>query len=153
MVGETRDAALLEKLAGGDGTAWETLVQRHSTIVYSLAYRILQDRQDAEDAAQETFLRVRKSAQTFRFGDDAKNWIAKIASREALKIMERRSQARIAAAEREREPESSSTSARMRLADAQARASAAADETRRTLQQAVDELPERLRAALVLHFG
>src|SRR6185436_5538029 len=98
---ETRDAELLEKLSGGDLRAWETLVQRHSSLVYSLSMRMLQDAQDAEDAAQETFLRVRKSAQTFRFGDDARNWIAKIASREALKIMERRSHDKEAAAQRE----------------------------------------------------
>jgi RNA polymerase sigma factor (sigma-70 family) len=146
---QTRDIELLEKLSGGDMRSWEALVQRHSTMVYSLAMRILQDSQDAEDAAQETFLRVRKSAQTFRFGEDARSWIAKIASREALKIMERRSQARQAAALREREAKSEAkSSARLRAVDAQE-----VEETRKSVQQAVDELPERLRAALVLHFG
>src|SRR3954469_25853397 len=93
LTSELTDGALLTKLAAGDKAAWDALVRRHADIVFSVVSRIVRNPADAEDAGQEAFLRLKEYARTFdsaRYGDSARNWIATIAAREALKINARR---------------------------------------------------------------
>lgn len=52
------DDALLDRLAGGDEVAFRTLVERHIDRAYSIALRILGNRDDAEDVVQDTMLKV-----------------------------------------------------------------------------------------------
>jgi RNA polymerase sigma-70 factor (ECF subfamily) len=49
------DAALLERLRSGDGTAFEELFLRHYAAVYRVLYGVVGNAQEAEDLAQETF--------------------------------------------------------------------------------------------------
>jgi RNA polymerase sigma-70 factor (ECF subfamily) len=60
------DEALLVRVAERDRLAFETLYQRYIRSVYGLALRRLRDRQRAEDAAQETFTAVWRSAKSYR---------------------------------------------------------------------------------------
>ena len=53
--------ALLRQAQQGDEMAFAELVRRHQTAVFNVAYRLLGRRQDAEDAAQEAFLRADRS--------------------------------------------------------------------------------------------
>ena len=60
------DAALLERIASGDRGAFEDLYRRYARSVFGLALRRLADRQRAEEAVQETFAAVWRSARTYR---------------------------------------------------------------------------------------
>ena len=60
------------------------LVQQHATFVYRIAYSVLRDSQDAEDVAQETFLRVVKNVGDLPLIRDERAWLARIAWRLAL---------------------------------------------------------------------
>ena len=60
------DGELVVRVARGDRIAFETLYRRYVRSVYSLALRRLGDPQSAEDAAQEAFAAVWRSARTFR---------------------------------------------------------------------------------------
>src|SRR3954454_7884586 len=60
------DGDLLRRIGDGDGTAFEQLYQRYSRPVFGLALRRLGDRGRAEDAVQETFAAVWRSARTYR---------------------------------------------------------------------------------------
>jgi len=60
------DADLVVRVARGDRDAFETLYRRYVRSVYSLALRRLGDPQSAEDAAQEAFAAVWRSARTYR---------------------------------------------------------------------------------------
>ncbi|MBD0348042.1 MAG: sigma-70 family RNA polymerase sigma factor [Thermoleophilia bacterium] len=62
---EPDDAELLERAGDGDGEAFELLYQRYSRSVFGLALRRLGDRERAEEAVQETFAAVWRSAHTF----------------------------------------------------------------------------------------
>src|SRR6266699_668685 len=53
---ETSDETLIAALAGGATWAMDLLYQRYSRVLYSLAYRVVNDRQTAEDLLQEVFL-------------------------------------------------------------------------------------------------
>jgi RNA polymerase sigma-70 factor (ECF subfamily) len=61
-----RDGELLVRIAKGDQGAFEALYRRHVRPVYALALRRLRDRESAEDAVQDTFAAVWRSARTYR---------------------------------------------------------------------------------------
>jgi RNA polymerase sigma-70 factor (ECF subfamily) len=60
------DAELLERIAGGDRSAFESLYHRFARPVFGLALRKLGDRDRAEEAVQETFTAVWRSARSYR---------------------------------------------------------------------------------------
>lgn len=60
------DGSLIERTAGGDRAAFEELYRRYARTVFGLALRRLGDRGRAEDAVQETFTAIWRSARTYR---------------------------------------------------------------------------------------
>jgi RNA polymerase sigma factor (sigma-70 family) len=64
--------------------ALEDLVHQHSRLVYRIAYAVLRSHHDAEDAAQETFLRVLRYSHKLASVQDPKTWLARIAWRVAV---------------------------------------------------------------------
>ena len=62
----TSDADLLERTADGDTAAFEILYRRYARPMLGLALRMLRDRSRAEDAVQETFAAVWRSARSYR---------------------------------------------------------------------------------------
>jgi RNA polymerase sigma-70 factor, ECF subfamily len=66
LLPETSDAELLTRVAARDREAFELLYQRYVRSVFGLALRRLRDRQRAEDAVQETFAAVWRSASSYK---------------------------------------------------------------------------------------
>src|SRR6266550_2970419 len=60
------DGALIQRTSQGDGDAFETLYGRYSRAVFGLALRRLGDREQAEDAVQDTFTPIWRSAGSYR---------------------------------------------------------------------------------------
>jgi len=60
------DGELIQRTAGGDRTAFEDLYRHYSRAVFGLALRRLGDRGRAEDAVQETFVSIWRSASTYK---------------------------------------------------------------------------------------
>ena len=69
---------LLLKAQQGDGAAFGDLVRQHQTAVYNVAYRLLGRRRDAEDAAQEAFLRAFTALDRFDVERPFAPWIKRI---------------------------------------------------------------------------
>jgi RNA polymerase sigma-70 factor (ECF subfamily) len=63
----------------GDATAFDQIIINHQRRVISLAWRMLGNREDARDAAQETFLRVYKHLDGFDISQDFSGWLYRIA--------------------------------------------------------------------------
>lgn len=82
--GEISDALLMRRFQGGDETAYDLLVRRHLAFVIRHARRYLADDSDAEDIAQEVFLRLYRSRHLFRHEANFPGWLATITSRLAL---------------------------------------------------------------------
>jgi RNA polymerase sigma-70 factor (ECF subfamily) len=59
------DGELLERVAGGDGRAFEVIYRRYARAVFGLALRRLGDRSRAEEAVQETFASIWRSARSY----------------------------------------------------------------------------------------
>src|ERR1700760_1688979 len=66
MVLVTTDSELIQRAADGDRSAFEQLYQRYARPVFGLALRRLRDRQRAEDAVQETFASIWRSAGSYK---------------------------------------------------------------------------------------
>jgi RNA polymerase sigma-70 factor (ECF subfamily) len=79
------DTALARRCAGGEEKAWRELVRRHGDLVFAVCYRVLQDRAEARDAAQEVLVRSVRSMSGFREGARLKPWLGKIAWNVALR--------------------------------------------------------------------
>lgn len=71
---------LIRQARTGDPAAWESLVLAHQTPVFRLAYLLLGDSADAEDVAQETFLRAYKALDSFDSDRPLRPWLLRIAS-------------------------------------------------------------------------
>jgi RNA polymerase sigma-70 factor (ECF subfamily) len=71
-------------MAGTNEDALETVVREHARLVYRIAYSVLRNHHDAEDATQETFVRVLRYRRKLEGVEDPKTWLAKIAWRVAI---------------------------------------------------------------------
>ena len=73
------DEDLMSLLEGGDAQAFATLYDRHSRAAYSLSYRMMGDRQAAEDLTQDAFLKVWRSAGAYRSDrGSVRTWVLSI---------------------------------------------------------------------------
>ncbi|HLZ41253.1 MAG TPA: RNA polymerase sigma factor [Candidatus Sulfotelmatobacter sp.] len=84
-----RDDAERRKVERTDA-AIEALVREHSRLVYRIAYAVLRRHHDAEDATQETFMRVLRYSAKLEEVEDPKTWLARIAWRVAVDRARRR---------------------------------------------------------------
>ena len=87
---ELNDAALVAKARSGDTDAYRVLVERHSRVVFRLAFRMTGNEQDAEDVVQESFMRAYK--QLGKFDDRASfgTWLYRIATNYSLDLVRAR---------------------------------------------------------------
>ncbi len=139
---ELSDLELVRLAREGDGFALECLFERHYPTAYRVAYRWCGSRQDAEDVAQETFIKVVRGLRTYRENSSFTTWLYRIVVNTAMDLHRR-------------------SNARSRLAEdvglqGKPEATAAADPPDRDAERAwsaVGALPEKQRTALLLVFG
>lgn len=134
-----RDERLLAAVADGDRVAFESLVRLHLDAIHAHLFRLTSSRTDAEDLAQETFLRVWQKAGNYQPGRvKVTTWLHTIAHRLAIDGFRKKRE--LPAAEDLEMVDPGADPARLQ----------AAAEQQRQLNQALGELPERQRAAILL---
>lgn len=74
------DSELVKAFQAGDKAAFDTLVLRHKDKLYNLCYWFLGDGQEANDSAQEVFIKVFRSLRKFRFESAFSTWLYRIAA-------------------------------------------------------------------------
>src|ERR687889_453394 len=72
------DSDLITRAASGDPAAFQALVERHRTMVYRVAYQFAGNHHDAEDIAQEVFIKVYRSLDRFRQDAQLTSWLYRI---------------------------------------------------------------------------
>jgi RNA polymerase sigma-70 factor (ECF subfamily) len=77
---DLRDRRLVRRLKQGDERAFEELVRAYQDRIFGLTYRMLGNRQEAEDLAQEVFLTVYKAIGSYRGEGRFYTWVYRIAS-------------------------------------------------------------------------
>lgn len=137
------EAFLIERAGEGDQAAFGALVERYQNAVYNLAYRMLGSPEEAEDAAQEIFVRIYRQLARYDPGRKFSTWVLTIATNYCIDQLRRRRMQFVPleniipwARARETGPEGEAL-------DREAR-----DEVQRLLR----DLPEKYRAVLVLRY-
>jgi RNA polymerase sigma-70 factor (ECF subfamily) len=125
--------------------AVEALVHQHSRMVYRIAYAVLRRHHDAEDATQETFVRVLRYSAKLRDVDDPKTWLARVAWRVAVDRTKQRGWGREVSIE---DPEKPVTE--IAATDARADVTLEATQVGSLLEKLIATLPDKLRAPLIL---
>jgi RNA polymerase sigma-70 factor (ECF subfamily) len=137
---EERD--LVARLRAGDAGAFEDLVRRYQHRVFGVAVRMLASAAEAEEIAQEVFLRVHRSIGEFRGEARLSTWLYAIASRLCLN--------RLATADRRRPREGDETLLRLPSSTPDASAVLERGELEAALHEAIAGLPEDRRIVVVL---
>jgi RNA polymerase sigma-70 factor (ECF subfamily) len=81
---------IIKLVLNGDRDAYRALVDRHYQFAFRIACRITGDPDDAEEVAQEAFLRAYTQLSTFRQDSSFSTWVNRIAMNQALNLVERR---------------------------------------------------------------
>jgi RNA polymerase sigma-70 factor (ECF subfamily) len=137
-VSETQDEIeLMRRTARGDPAAFRALADAHLAKIMNFAHRMLHNRSDAEDVAQETFLRLWKDAARFEPRARVSTWLHRIAHNLCIdRLRARREQPTAELDEERTSVEPGGLLQQKQLA--------------REVERALGELPERQRAAVTL---
>lgn len=137
------DTFVLARVAAGDTTALAVLHSRYAGLARGLAFRVLSDRDLAEDAAQEAFVDLWKTAKTFDPDrSSVRSWICVLAHRRAVDLARREARRRLAdgsAGELDNESYSTEEVVMLRL-------------EQRSVRDALDELNDRHRELIELAY-
>ena len=125
--------------------ALEGLVREHSRLVYRIAYSVLRRHHDAEDATQETFMRVMRYSSKLAEVRDQKTWLAQIAWRVAVDRSHRQRHVREIALEDPEKPIPEIASSKNAADD-----TVQGTQISAVLDKLIAALPAKLRDALVL---
>jgi len=154
MTIEPDDAVLVSQAKAGDLSAFETLVSRHERRIYSLAFRMLQHQQDAEDVTQQAFLNALEHLGGFRGDASFGTWLSRIATHAALKVLRKRHKAARLVEEPLTEPDAENESLPHPefIADWSQSPERLAhrNEVQRLIEQALQELDEKHRLVFLL---
>ncbi len=135
------ESDLIERFKKGDPSAFEAILLRHQDRIYNLCRYMLQDPEDAQDAAQDIFLKAYRGLKDFRPDSALYTWLYRIAVNTCLDYMRKLRREAI-----KREPftedlESDEPFPELLYESA---------EIHDFIQLAFQKLPEKLRAAIVL---
>src|SRR3990167_6573052 len=75
---EADEPALIARAQGGDLSAFDALVLRHQQMVYAVALRMLDNADDAQEVAQDAFVRAFRAIGTFRHEAKLSTWLVSI---------------------------------------------------------------------------
>jgi len=78
---------IIKKAAAGDRPAFRLLVEMHQRFVYAVAVRVLNNSHDAEDATQETFIRLWKNLPRYKAEIKLSTWLYRIVTNICLDIL------------------------------------------------------------------
>jgi RNA polymerase sigma-70 factor (ECF subfamily) len=120
----------------------ELAVRQHAQLVYRIAYSVLRNHHDAEDATQETFVRVLRAKRKLSSVDDPQKWLARIAWRVAVERRKRPSDISL--------QETVELVSRLRTTEKSADEAMIAQEAAAVLERMIPSLPRRLRDVLTL---
>ena len=151
---EAIDEALMQRVKTGDRLAFETLVRRRQRPVLNFIFRFLHDPAEAEDLAQDVFLSIWKSAETYRPDAKFTTWLYRITinrcinRRRALQIRQWFSVFRPERPEPESKEESAALNEGMDTTTPED--SLIQSEQSRQVKKALDALPTNQRLAILL---
>jgi RNA polymerase sigma-70 factor, ECF subfamily len=148
-VGNQDDAEILRRCRAGDERAYRELVDRYRRQVYSMALRMLRREEDAEDVAQETFIRVFRALDRYDPARSFTAWMFTIAARLSIDVLRRRKQTPISLFQRDAETQEERT---IEVVDPGLGPEelTSRGEEERNAQELIDSLPHHYRIVVML---
>lgn len=136
------DHDIVQQVLAGNREAFAHLIERYKTRIFQTTYRMLKNREDAEEAAQDTFVRAFRGLAKFRADAAFATWLYKICYNVCLNYLEKKRHARPRAPEAEM----------ARLTDPVSPDHIFAHREKETLvENALEDLPEHFRQVLILY--
>jgi len=150
----TDDRELILATRQGDFMAFEILVRRHQVGIFNVAYRMFGNRRDAEDAAQDTFLRAFRALDTFDEKRPLVPWLKRIAINVCLNMLEKeRVRPAVTATDVNRTNQEKASMDDWRCAGPSPEQEAVANESAGQVRAKILRLPPQYRAVIELrHF-
>ena len=81
---QENDKQLIGLILGGDIRSYSVLVNRHKDLAFTLAYRLLNNREDAEEVVQDAFVKAYRNLQGFRLDSRFSTWFFRIVYNTAI---------------------------------------------------------------------
>jgi len=139
----TEDGVLISRFQEGEAEAFDRLMALHTDKVFALAWGVLQNREDAMDAAQEVFIKLHSALERFPASDNLNAWLYRVCLNHCI---DRKRRAKWTSAEM-----SDDDWERLRGSqDDEPEFRAYQSEMGRIIRKAVDQLPERQRLVFIL---
>jgi RNA polymerase sigma-70 factor (ECF subfamily) len=149
MTQDENDQELVRRVQSGDQSAFNVLVLKYQHRVLKLVSRFVRDAAEAEDVAQEAFLKAYRALASFR-GDSAfYTWLYRIAINTAKNALVAQRRRPVDFDLDLQDPEQFERQARLKEADTP-EGVVLTEEIRQVVEQAMEQLPEDLRTAIVL---
>jgi len=144
------DAQLMLLVKAGDHSAFRTLVEKYQKPITNLVWHAMLDRAEAEEVAQEVFVRIYRSAARYQPKAKFSTWLYRIAMNLALNELKRKRRRKTVCLD---EALSGAAGATLRTASPVSRPDQELERTElaEALERALRALPERQRIAVVLH--
>jgi len=146
------DNQLMQKAGSGNRAAFKELVKKHQGTVTGIIYRYTGNHNEAEDLAQDIFLKIYKAASSYLPRAQFKTWLYKVVANHCLNFF--RSQKRKAIITSLDQPLSEDYNPHIQRTDEQKKQPEIIlqqQELQIALKRALSELPERQRMAIILH--
>jgi RNA polymerase sigma-70 factor (ECF subfamily) len=147
---ESQDRADMERLQRGHDPALNDLMERHATAIFHFLCRMLGNEDDANDLAQETFVRVFRSRDSYRLDQRFATWLFTIAANLARNHIRWRTRHPNVSLNAEPEPDQPSLADTLASDIPTAQEQTLAAERRAAVRKVVNDLPSDLREAIVL---
>jgi RNA polymerase sigma factor (sigma-70 family) len=90
MQNKYSDTELINKVLGGEKAAYADLMKRHQRFVFTLALRFAKNREDAEEIAQDCFIKAYRSLNTFRSTSKFSTWLYSIVYTTAMTFLRKK---------------------------------------------------------------
>lgn len=148
--GSSRAEFSLAALRAGDRAEFARLVEKYSGRIYRLAFKILGDAQDAEDALQETFLKAFRALPDFEGRSSISTWLYRIAANEAFMALRRRKPDAISVDEAQPTPDGEQEPIQIMDWCCLPEEELLSAEAREHLDKAIDRLSPALKAVFLL---
>lgn len=142
---------LIERIRANDPRAFKDLFDSNVSLVYNVCWRMLGNRQDAEDVTQEVFFEAYKSLKRFRFESKLSTWLYRIAVNRSLNHQRKNKLDRWLSLDFNAIVEGTGNVHVPSASDESPDAMMEKKDTEHIVQGAISRLPERQRTALLLH--
>ncbi len=146
---KVEDYELIDRAIGGDQSAYDKLMKKYYNLVHNLIFRMIYNKEDVEDLAQEAFIKAFNSLDKFDRQFAFSTWLYKIASNNCIDYLRKK---KLNTVSIDKEIDSEDEDLRFEIPDVEFKPdrNIIEDERKTLLEEAIASLPEKYRAVILM---